>query len=226
MPIQELEKKVKTIAEIVSDDQTVKSFTDRFGGGPTLYFYRKLLNARQHATDIRTFLNDRSNLELCYSVLGLWGMNTRRARLQDFEAFCNAIDKARDDLIALESAFAQGNGARRKALDEAYEAIDVMETNCKLIANAKLGHFFFPEWLMPADGENTQRFLYGEDKHGNARVSDSKKRYLEISDFAFGIRSALDQKRLAELLDDGWNTTIPKVIDNAIFYAVETGKYK
>ena len=57
-------------------------------------------------------------------------------------------------------------------------------------------------------------------------MSDSKKRYLEISDFAFGIRSALDQKRLAELLDDGWNTTIPEVIDNAIFYAVETGKYK
>jgi hypothetical protein len=226
VPIQEPEKKVKTITEIISDDQTVKSFTDRFGGGPTLYFYRKLLNARHHARDIRDFLNDRSNLELCYCVLGLWGMNTRRARLKDFDAFCRAVDKARDDLIVLESAFAQGNEERRKALDKAYEALDIMETNCKLIANAKLGHFFFPQWLMPADGENTQRFLYGEDKRGNARVSDSKKRYGEINDFSFGIRSTLGETRLTELLDDGWNTTIPKVIDNAILYAVESGKYK
>jgi hypothetical protein len=79
---------------------------------------------------------------------------------------------------------------------------------------------------MPADGENTQRFLYGEDKRGNARVSDSKKRYGEINDFSFGIRSTLGETRLTELLDDGWNTTIPKVIDNAILYAVESGKYK
>jgi hypothetical protein len=27
-------------------------------------------------------------------------------------------------------------------------------------------------------------------------------------------------------VDNGWNTTIPKVIDNAILYAVESGKYK
>ncbi len=27
-------------------------------------------------------------------------------------------------------------------------------------------------------------------------------------------------------VDDGWNATIPKVIDNAILYAVQSGKYK
>ena len=226
MPIEEQEKKVRTIVEIISDAQTVKTFTDKFGGGPTLYFYRKLLNARHHARDIVDFLNDQSNLQLCYCVLGLWGMNTRRARLKSFEAFCQAIEKARGNLIALELAFEQGNHEQGQALGNAYEALDVMETNCKLIANAKLGHFFFPQWLMPADGENTQRFLYGEDNQGNARVSDSKKRYREINDFSFTVRSTLDETRLAELLDEGWNATIPKVIDNAIFYAVEIGKHK
>ncbi len=226
MPIQELEKKVKAIAEIISDDPTVRTFTDRLGGGPTLYFYRKLLNARRRARDIKDFVNDHCNLELCYCVLGLWGMNTRRARLKSFEAFCQSIDKARDNLIVVESAFEQGNDQRGQALDSAYEALDVMETNCKLIANTKLGHSFFPQWLMPADGENTQRFLYGEDKQGKAKVSDSKKRYREINDFSFSVRSILDEARLAELLDEGWNATIPKVIDNAIFYAVEIRKYK
>lgn len=224
MAIEGLKRKVEMIAEIISDVPTVSTFTDRLGGGPTLYFYRKLLNARDRAKDISDFINDRSNLELCYCVLGLWGMNTRRARLKSFDAFCQAIDNARDPLKAVESAFEQGNDQRCQALDDAYEALIIMETDCKLIANAKLGHFFFPQWLMPADGENTQRFLYGEDEQGNARVSDSKKRYREINDFSFSVRSTIDASRVAELVDEGWNTTIPKIIDNAIFYAVESRK--
>jgi len=103
MPIVQREKKVEKIAEVISDGKTAKGFTDKFGGGPTLYFYRKLLHARHHARDVMDFVNDRRNLELCYCVLGLWGMNTRGARLKEFDNFCDAVERARSCLIETES---------------------------------------------------------------------------------------------------------------------------
>ena len=203
MSISHREEKIAKIAQIISDKKIVKGFASQFGDSPGLHFYRKLLDARHRAKHVQGFLNDCPNLELCYSVLGLWGMDSRGARLKNFDDFCNAVEKARGILFEMEEAFAKPDQKPIESLvGELYDTLDVMQNKGRLIANAKLGHFLFPNWLMPAGGENTQRFLYEyRDAHGNVERnkdgsvkysnSDSKKRYGEIAQFCFDVRSRL-----------------------------------
>jgi hypothetical protein len=68
---------------------------------------------------------------------------------------------------------------------------------------------------MPMDGMNTLMFLDGN-------TSESKKKYREVIQFSSNVRSALGQHNIAwtERLDDGWNSNIPKIIDNAIMFVM------
>jgi len=71
------------------------------GKGPQLYFNRKLLDTRAQ-TGLKGFLYTK-NIEDIYCVLGLWGMNTRGAKVKEFPEFCQEIENNKDALLELES---------------------------------------------------------------------------------------------------------------------------
>jgi hypothetical protein len=218
MPIHDRKTKIEAIISVISDLGAVPSLVVSWGTGPSLYFYKKLLESRRKAGSVATFLDDQHNLELAYGLLAIWGMDSRRASLKDFASFSGAVQKVRIDLIALEGVLARGShrdhaGEAMRHLGAVYDGLHVMESGNKLVSNAKLGHFCLPDHLMPIDGENTQEYLYGGK-------SDSKRRYLEIIQFSFDLRSLADQRQVnwAARKDDDWNPSVPKIIDNAINY--------
>ena len=61
------------------------------------------------------------------------------------------------------------------------------------------------------DTENTLSYFYGNG-------SESLKRYIEIIEFSFKIMNR--NENWTTYLDNVWNTTIPKMIDNAIILLV------
>jgi hypothetical protein len=215
MAIRNLQKKIGLVANVISNPAVVASFTVQNGSGPSLYFYKKLLDSRRCAGSIETFLNDQNIVELCYCVLGLWGMDTRAARLKDCSSFTRAIEEARPELVALESKLNQGKDLEQDPLGAVYDSLHLMRTGSKLVSNSKFLHFLLPDYLMPMDGMNTLMFLYGN-------TSESKKKYQEVIQFSSNVRSALGQPNIAwtERLDDGWNSNIPKIIDNAIMFVM------
>jgi len=215
MAIRNLQKKIGLVADVISNAAAVASFTVQNGSGPSLYFYKKLLDSRRCAGSIETFLNDQNNAELCYCVLGLWGMDTRAARLKDCSSFVRAIEEARPELVALENTLNQGKDVEQEHLGAVYDSLHLMQTGSKLVSNSKFLHFLLPDHLMPMDGMNTLMFLYGN-------TSESKKKYREVIQFSSHVRSALSPLNITwtERLDDGWNSNIPKIIDNAIMFVM------
>jgi hypothetical protein len=213
MGIHDFQRKIDEIVSVISNKELVATFTDRLGKGPALHFYKKLLESQRRVSSLDTFIGDQHTLELCYGVLGLWGMDTRGAEMLDFDSFSEAVRKVHTEFLALEAALTRGNDTADaiRCLGTVYDALNLMRGNCKLISNAKLLHFCFPNHLMPMDGLNTLMFLYGN-------TSESKRKYLDITQFANDVRQAVEKRQISwtERLDDGWNSSIPKMVDNAI----------
>ncbi len=209
-PIQDPAGELESIIGVISDPTALAKVAARFGNGPSLYFYRKLLSARRNAGNVDSFMSDPNNLELGYALLGLWGMDTRGA-------IGAAVGQVHAELVALDAALTKGNnGEIIQILETVYDGLHLMQGKNKLISNAKLLHFLFPDHLMPMDGENTLTFFYGKN------TSESKVRYLEITQFLFRLRSEMLQRQInwVKCMDGGWNSNFPKMFDNAVFSLV------
>jgi hypothetical protein len=209
MGIHNLQKKIDDVVSVISNATVVATFTDRLGSDPALHFYRMLLESRRLVDSLDKFLSDQHNLELCYGLPGLRGMDTRAAHMPDFGLFSKGIGQVRTELLGLEAVLTQGNDTAEttRCLGSVYDGVNVMKGESMLISNAKLLHFCLPDHLIPMDGLNTLMFLYGN-------TSESKHKYLQITQFSSDVRSAVERRQInwAERLDDGWNSSIPKIM--------------
>ena len=90
-----------------------------------------------------------------------------------------------------------------------------MKTEGRLVSNSKIMHFILPDLIMPMDRQNTLIFFFGH-------TMDSKTKFLKVIDATWSISKQVD---LNKFLDDEWNRSIPKVIDNAII-CNQSSKYR
>jgi len=82
----------------------------------------------------------------------------------------------------------------------------VMKSSGKLVSNSKTMHFIIPDLVMPMDPQNTLNFFF-------RNTGESKSRFLTVFERSYQIAKAID---LGPFLDEEWNLSKPKVIDNAI----------
>ena len=189
----------------------IKDFNRIYRSGPDVYFYKRVISLNKQAEKLSDFIENDYNLEIIYATLVAWDMNSRGAKMKYFDQF-------KENIIELSSHF---NKLWKKRLEEVddietildtlsnvYDKLHVMKTGGKLVSNSKLLHFLFPHLLMPMDRSNTLVYFY---KYTN----ESKKQYLDIVRWSHDMarKSGIDW---AKYLDDQWNTTIPKMLDNAI----------
>jgi len=64
---------------------------------------------------------------------------------------------------------------------------------------------------MPMDRKNILTYFYGNE-------SESVYKYIEVIELSFEIMKKLENWN--NFLDDGWNATVPKMIDNTIILLV------
>jgi len=210
-------QKIKQIVQRIKNNK-IQKIDQKYGNGPDLYFYKKLIHSRGDSRNIESFLSDDRNLEILYATLVAWGMNSRRAKMKYFDQFKESILSCKKEIKSLESFWANGNvdkAEMKSCLRETYEKLHIMKTKAKLVSNSKLLHFLFPEKLMPMDGGHTLHYFYG-----NASESvKSVKKYLEIIEVSFEIMSIPENWQ--KYLSGDWNITVPKMIDNAIILFVQ-----
>jgi len=89
-----------------------------------------------------------------------------------------------------------------------------MHTSARFVSNSKVLHFLFPDFFIPIDG-NTLNFFYGN-------TGESVNKYLEILEFSMQLIKDIDIE--CDLLRglNGWYTTRPKIIDNAVNLATRS----
>jgi hypothetical protein len=207
--IKDRDNKLKEIVETIST--RIKSINEKYGKDPSLYFYQRIIYLRKRSNSINSFLFENLNLEILYATLVSWGMNSRRAKMKYFDEFKKNLLSINTELSELEKCSLNFNPEEIQStlacLNQTFPKLELMESNGKLVANSKCLHFMFPSLCMPIDGSNTLTYLYNS-------TYESVKRYIEVIQFSFEIMRVLDDCQ--KLLDNQWNQTIPKMIDNAI----------
>lgn len=92
-----------------------------------------------------------------------------------------------------------------------YENLKVMESKAKLVGVSKVLHHLLPDLVPPVDRTHTLKFFYDRS---NYREKEGKEIFLKIFDAFYDICKKLN---LTEKdLKRRWDTSIPKLIDNAI----------
>ncbi|MEM5867728.1 MAG: hypothetical protein QXG39_07400, partial [Candidatus Aenigmatarchaeota archaeon] len=123
------------------------------------------------------------------------------------------VTSCKDQFISL-SKFRLENLSERELevckakLSELFGSLDIMVSKGKIVSRSKLMHFLLPNLVMPIDRQNTLYFFYGSR---NEFKPESK--FIEIFESSWNIAKRIN---LSIFLDNNWNQTIPKVIDNAI----------
>ena len=200
---------ISTITGIIRT--RVSGINSIYGGGPSLHFYHRILELRRQYPAVGRFLASDICMEILYAALVSWNMNSRGARMKDFDDFKSNLRANAARFNAVESAAPNFSRTNRRpvmdALSDLYDHLALMKTKGKLVANSKALHFMFPEICLPMDGTNTLKKLYGH-------AVESKMKYLEVLDFACDIIDGIPNPQ--EYLDDRWNTSATKLVDNAI----------
>jgi hypothetical protein len=182
-----------------------------YGGGPSLYFYRRIGELRAQHPCVSSFLSCGTCMETLYATLVSWNMNSRAAKMKDYPDFKGNLQASMVAFQAVEAASAEfawgAPNAVIEALSDLYDMLALMRTGGRLVSNSKCLHFVFPSLCPPMDRTNTLLKLYGD-------TSESRDKFLEVVSFACEILAAVQEPR--QYLDNQWNTCEMKLVDNAI----------
>lgn len=190
--------------------ELIKNF--KYREGPDLYFYRKTIALRKRKP-LDELFDDESDryLELIYATLVSWDMNSRGAKMKYFDKFKMSILKSKRSLLHLSPYKLDRLSDKefrevKSDCEKIYSNMHVMESSGKLVSNSKTMHFIIPDLVMPMDRQNTLNFFF-------RNTGESKSRFLTVFERSYQIAKVID---LGQFLDEKWNLSKPKVIDNAI----------
>ena len=182
-----------------------------YRGGPSFYFYHRILDLRRQHPTVAGFLASGTCIEMLYATLVSWDMNSRGAKMKDFDDFRSNLQTNVSAFQTVETAatgFTWANrGAVENALSSLYDRLSLMKTNGKLVSNSKALHFVFPSLCPPMDRTNTLKKLYGH-------TAETKNKFMEVLGFTYDIIAGIQNPQ--QYLDNQWNTYETKLVDNAI----------
>ncbi|MDY0083330.1 MAG: hypothetical protein RBR74_09130 [Ignavibacteriaceae bacterium] len=175
---------------------------------PGWYLYRMVINYKKKKVS-------KEFIELVYATLSAWNMNSRGARLNNFNDFEKSIFENENILNKL-----------IKYSIEDLKKITVVEMLRELFMNLKLTeegkpvlvtfsktiHFFLPELIAPIDRKYTLNYFYGNTNVPKKKENQFKK-FIDIELEFCRISNITD---LSKYIDNIWNANIPKILDNAI----------
>jgi hypothetical protein len=157
-------------------------------------------------------------LDLVYATLATWGLDRMdgKARLVDFDIFRKSIEDNStilQELSKFKLNMINGDDEERikNKLAILYENLKVMESKAKLVGVSKALHHLLPDLVPPVDRKYTLKFFYNRSDY---KEKEGKEMFLEIFGAFYEIckRINLTEKDLRR----EWDTSIPKLIDNAI----------
>jgi hypothetical protein len=215
------------VSELIEDFDGCCDEFDRLNlfTGPSKYFHSKSLGLlRQHKCPADAVL-DEVFVESVYATLTSWGMHRMGpggAKLVDFPVFVETFRRLEEPIRQL-SAFALlklNPGDLKSASEQLWAAISEAKIGhglTKIVAGSKALHHVLPELIPPIDREYTIRFFF----HHKALSQGGQVAFQEIYPHFYQMAIQCREKIEARI-GQGMNTSVTKVIDNAIVGFVRT----
>jgi hypothetical protein len=190
--------------------------------GHDLNFYREIINVHRNVQEIIKLIKNDDFCRNLYRTLEAWDMDKRGARLNEYDILKESILQHGPYLIDLYknkldsiSSLEDKNGQKIiRDLEFVFCHLEVMKSKRRIVGVSKAMHFLLPDLVMPIDSTYTMPCFYGTNKY-NENVEKEFQTYLDIFTKAHQITKKL---KLSANDADGkeWNTSVPKLIDNAI----------
>jgi len=181
------------------------------------HFHRRVIDAiRQQPYE--NLLKSVHFLDCVYAVLATWGMDRmdRSASLVDFDAFAQSVTNNATALLELSKLklhllAPNAQEVVKTDLARLYENLQVMNTRARLVGLSKAMHHLLPDLVPPIDRKHTLTFFYGRKYYPE---KEGGQMFLDIFDVFYRICRRLDLSQSD--LRGRWDTSVPKMIDNAI----------
>jgi hypothetical protein len=183
-----------------------------YRSGHDLEYYRKIIEMHRKRNDLNFLLDNNQFYLLLYKTLEKWNMNQREAELASIDTIKNSILSQRQYLIELykyqlHSLNKQLFSKILPILSNLFHNLNIMKSQRRLVGVSKALHFLLPDLVMPIDNKYTLTFFKKSFKEFNTFENIFIKTY-RISKGLLLKEYDFNGKR--------WNTSIPKLIDNAI----------
>jgi hypothetical protein len=178
------------------------------------YHYFRLMQFRKEVSDI--FSSE--YLKEVYLTLIAWGMNSRGAKLADENTFISTIQSYSDSIeklryLRIESLSNSELENSLSIIGKLFRCMElVAEGKPPLVTFSKTMHFLIPDLFTPIDRTYTMCFFFGSTTLNNKmyRVDTFKSLFREFYEYShknYGLRV---------YIGDGWNGSIPKIMDNIL----------
>lgn len=190
----------------------------KYRPGHGLSLYKDIIKKHKENNDLESFLNDEGIYPLIIKTLKAWNMDQRGAELTTVENFKQSFsfNHVKEDLVKLSNYKLQSINNRQieseiiGLLGNVFLNLKVMESKKRIVGVSKALHFLLPDLIMPIDNKYTINF-FNVSTDLKRELSTFKNIFIKI----FEITKCLC---LTQNDVDGkeWNTSVPKLIDNAI----------
>jgi len=187
---------------------------------PGWYLYRQVLSIKNIDNKFK-----KSYIELIYVTLAAWNMNSRGAKLSNFNKFYSSILKNKKAIISL-SRYSLQDLSTNQLNNNVLPILEKLFYDLNLVGNSKNGnekprlvtfsktlHFLLPKLVPPIDRKYTLNFFYGNVSI-NKKLSLQFKKFKEIFNEFHKFSKLIKDYKIEK--DGYWNSTIPKIIDNFI----------
>ena len=155
-------------------------------------------------------------IELVYATLIAWNMNSRRAKLNKFNAFEKSIMDNKNLLKKLLNKNID-NILDKNVIDilsKLFFNLQLVDKSIKtsLVTFSKFIHFYFPELVVPIDRKYTCKYFGGSIHQDRNK---QLKKFFEIENEFLIYRQKMI-KKLTKYKNKTWNLCINKIMDNMV----------
>lgn len=177
-------------------------------------FHRETIKKRRKLESAKAALKDMGYLTSLYRTLRAWGIGSRGSKLRPFNNFTDALNDILPDIcdlddIKLDKIEIEIDTVNQKIWN-IIENMHIVENIATLVPCSKTLHHILPDLIVPMDREYTQvffgwqnpQFQYGQE----TCFKEAFKAFVYIT----------KETNPKQYVSSGWNTSLSKVLDNAI----------
>lgn len=188
-------------------------------GDKGFLYYKKIIDFHKKYGDINKLLGNDDFFETLYKTLKAWNMNQRGARLKTLTDIKHSILNLKRDICELydyELSTLRESQLEKilNKLKKIFFNLQPMQSKTQIVGTSKLMHFLLPNLVMPIDRTYTLKFLSPNSnswKDINAEFDEFEKVFITFYKLAKRFNLTAHDTN-----DQTWNTSVPKIIDNAI----------
>jgi hypothetical protein len=176
--------------------------------------HQKTIDIRRTLGSAQAAIHDATFLEALYKTLRAWGIGSRGSRLLELPEFARSLEQNEEEIAALESVCLDAENLNvpdvSARVGRVVRSLRLVDNKAALVPTTKALHHLLPDLVVPMDRVYTRLFFGWHEL-------EFQRQQARCFEYAFGAFSRVARTtNPRQYVDKSWNTSLSKVIDNAL----------